>query len=387
MMIKLGARIKELRLRDGRTQETLAGELGVTAQAVSRWEKEICYPDMEVIPSIANYFGVSIDELFGYDNERSKKVDELAEQIKRMNRQNDGRDVNMNECIALARNALIEFPGNEKLTLELASALYNAGYVRHGEHHLVGEDGFSVYDVERHKNYSEWQEAVKLYEKLLLSLTGGEMRERAVVECSQLYKNIGEQDKALRLAESAPSIQATDILLRIKAFDGKDAVAACGEALLESVKNSAELMVRIVLTDGTISPQKAADILQNAAGMFDLIYLDHDYGEYHGLVACIHMLRSYYLWLSDNQDDSFISLDNALDHAQRFDCSGESKNEYFTSPLLQYVKIEPKTEKSNFSQELPDLWPWWDVPEREKVKSEMQADSRWKNWLRKIEQN
>ena len=54
-MIVLGERIKELRQRDGRTQEALAVELGVTAQAVSRWEKGICYPDMELIPSIANF--------------------------------------------------------------------------------------------------------------------------------------------------------------------------------------------------------------------------------------------------------------------------------------------------------------------------------------------
>ena len=72
-MIRLGEKIKEFRLRDQRTQEALASALGVTAQAVSRWEKGICCPDMEMIPSIANYFGVSIDELFGYDNERSKK--------------------------------------------------------------------------------------------------------------------------------------------------------------------------------------------------------------------------------------------------------------------------------------------------------------------------
>ena len=71
-MIVLGERIKELRRRDGRTQEALASELGVTAQAVSRWEKGICCPDMELIPSIANFFCVSIDELFGYDFECKK---------------------------------------------------------------------------------------------------------------------------------------------------------------------------------------------------------------------------------------------------------------------------------------------------------------------------
>ena len=206
-MIKLGERIKELRLRDGRTQESLANELGVTAQAVSRWEKSICYPDMELIPPIANVFGVSIDELFGYDNERAKKVDALTEKINEMNRENNGEDVSMDACIALARESLIEFPGSEKLTLALASALYNAGYVRYGEYHVNDPDGYSCYDTARHRTYAEWQEAVRLYEKLLPTLTDGEMRQRAMVELAQLYANLGEHEKAMRLAESAPTSQ------------------------------------------------------------------------------------------------------------------------------------------------------------------------------------
>ena len=70
MTIKLGEKIKMLRKRDGRRQDDLANALGVTNQAVSRWEANKGYPDMEMIPAIANYFHVSIDELFGYDNER-----------------------------------------------------------------------------------------------------------------------------------------------------------------------------------------------------------------------------------------------------------------------------------------------------------------------------
>ena len=74
MQLDLGQKIRELRRRDGRTQEALAEAIGVTSQAVSRWEANGGYPDMEMIPSIANYFGISIDELFGYNNERSKKL-------------------------------------------------------------------------------------------------------------------------------------------------------------------------------------------------------------------------------------------------------------------------------------------------------------------------
>ena len=59
MKLTLGDKIKELRKRDGRKQEDLANALGVTNQAVSRWEANGGYPDMEMIPAIANYFGVS----------------------------------------------------------------------------------------------------------------------------------------------------------------------------------------------------------------------------------------------------------------------------------------------------------------------------------------
>ena len=70
MKLNIGESIRELRHACGKTQEMLANSLGVTAQAVSRWEAGATYPDMELIPSIANFFGISIDHLFGYSGER-----------------------------------------------------------------------------------------------------------------------------------------------------------------------------------------------------------------------------------------------------------------------------------------------------------------------------
>ena len=110
MQVNIGTKIKELRKRDGRTQEAMANAIGVTAQAISRWEANGGYPDMQIIPSIANYFGITIDELFGYECERQNKIDALVQTITEKNKLNNGEDICIEECISAAREGLIEFP-------------------------------------------------------------------------------------------------------------------------------------------------------------------------------------------------------------------------------------------------------------------------------------
>lgn len=378
-MIRLGEKIRQLRQRDGRTQEALACELGVTAQAVSRWEKGICYPDMELLPSIANYFGVSIDELFGYDNERVKKVDALFDRITQMNKENNGVDLSLDACIRLAREALIEFPGNEKLTYALASALFNAGDIRRGVRHVEGADGFDLYDVERHRSYPEWQEAIKLYEKLLLTVNSGELRHQAVKELSQLYKDFGEHEKAALLADTAPDLSGSKPLLRINAFDGKEAVAASGEALLETLICSLELIAGIVCTDRNLPPKTAAGLLDNALAMCGLVFTEGDFGKLSGMMASIHMLRSYFLWRSGERDAAFAALDAAIPLAKTYDASARA----YISPLLRYAKPIACNFGRPFTPEMPEFWPFWEVQGADQVKSELRADPRWAEWVRK----
>ena len=126
MQLELGQKIRELRHRDGRTQEMLADALGVTSQAISRWEANGGYPDMEMIPSIANYFGVSIDELFGYENDRERKIGTIIEKIDSFGIKSRGDDGWVDECVSILREGLAEFPGNEKLLITLAETLSEA---------------------------------------------------------------------------------------------------------------------------------------------------------------------------------------------------------------------------------------------------------------------
>lgn len=62
----IGKNIKRLRQNKGLTQEQLGEILGITGQAVSKWENGSALPDLPALPTLAEYFGITIDELMGY---------------------------------------------------------------------------------------------------------------------------------------------------------------------------------------------------------------------------------------------------------------------------------------------------------------------------------
>lgn len=68
--MELNNKLRALRTAKGLTQEQLADQIGVSAQAVSKWERGATMPDISLLPDISVFFGVSIDELFGITEEK-----------------------------------------------------------------------------------------------------------------------------------------------------------------------------------------------------------------------------------------------------------------------------------------------------------------------------
>ena len=389
MQLDLGNNIRQLRRQNHKTQEALADALGVTSQAVSRWESGGSYPDMNLSPSIANFFGVSIDELFGYKSDREQRIDALAAEIDRLNEQNNGEDVCITECIALARSALVEFPGNEKLMSSLASALLKAAYVRYGEHHIIDADGYHVYDTKLHQNYAEWNEAVILYEKVLKTLPYGKLRDRAIEELSQLYLNLGEYEKNKMLAETAPSMWNSKEFLHTRIYDGKRGVQATSETLLTLIRACAQLMVSITISEHQhLSAKEKANNIASAIRLFELICPDGNYGCYHAYIVSLELQLSLYLWLDNQQDAAFAALNQAKANGLKFITVCENGIAYYTAPLVRFVEEKTVCDAKMARQDyetMAENWPWWNVPEAEQVKKEMQADSRWASWVASIQ--
>lgn len=76
--MEIGNQIKALRLRRGLSQETVAQHFGLTAQAVSKWERGAAMPDITLLPELAVYFGVTIDALFSLsDDTRMERIQNM----------------------------------------------------------------------------------------------------------------------------------------------------------------------------------------------------------------------------------------------------------------------------------------------------------------------
>ena len=73
MNIQIGENIKRLRKNKNITQEQIAEILGVSITAVSKWERGETYPDITLLFPLAHYFGVSLDELMGYNEEKIRE--------------------------------------------------------------------------------------------------------------------------------------------------------------------------------------------------------------------------------------------------------------------------------------------------------------------------
>ena len=71
--IHLGRILAENRRRKGITQDELAEFVGVSKAAVSKWETESTYPDILLLPRLAAYFDISIDELMGYEPQMDRE--------------------------------------------------------------------------------------------------------------------------------------------------------------------------------------------------------------------------------------------------------------------------------------------------------------------------
>jgi transcriptional regulator with XRE-family HTH domain len=121
MVLNIGKRIAEFRKAKAASQEQLADFVGVSVAAVSKWETGSSYPDITLLPAIAEFFGVSIDALMDY----SVTADEYEEIRRKANAYDEAGDFGAG--IGFIEKALKKYPNDFNMTLSLAGLKYAKG--------------------------------------------------------------------------------------------------------------------------------------------------------------------------------------------------------------------------------------------------------------------
>lgn len=386
MQLDLGNKIRELRYRSGRTQEELADAFGVTSQAVSRWESGGSYPEMGLMPSIANYFGITIDELFGYAGDRDRKINELIKRVESFHIKSRGDDDWVDECLSILREGLAEFPQNEKLLITLADTLSEAGWRRHCEWTYYDDEGYIRHDYDRHRKNKYWMEAVKICENLVNTSNDNAVFCKAISVLVLLYRNFGDTEKAVAYANQMPELKNCREIMLAAATEGKEEAKYTGNLLLKMAsKFSEQLVYGLVNNVHHYESDMPIQKIKGAISLFYLICDDGNLGEYHGNLIQLYLYLSRIQWERGYHDDAFVSLDEALNHAKRLETLVDGEEHFFTASLVSFVKCRSGSPEK-IAKDLPHDWPFWCNPDFSQVEKEIKADPRWAAWVEKTRQ-
>ena len=181
MNLRIGENVKRLRREKDLTQEELAAHLGISFQAISKWERDESYPDITILPALSNYFKISIDELVGMEEIKR------AEEYERINKQwLENRNNNLHkENVKLMKDALKFFPNDALLLVQLSSSLER----------LDGTDSEKMQYL---------RESISVQEQILRG-EDSEVRNATLYNICFAYWKIGEYEKAIKQAKKLPN--------------------------------------------------------------------------------------------------------------------------------------------------------------------------------------
>lgn len=212
-MIKLGEKIKSLRKQKNISQEVLANYLGVSFQAVSKWENDSTMPDVTMIPALASFFGVSTDELFDFNLfEMEKQVEAICKEAYKY------RDTDEAKAEKILREGLQRFPGNDII---LNNLLYTLDYQTRAD------------------------EVINLCKTLIESTKDDSVKYDACRILALCYKENGQFDLVKPALEKIPEIYFTKLELMATLLNDEDRYMAAQKQKNISAESLIDMLIII----------------------------------------------------------------------------------------------------------------------------------------------
>ena len=167
MTIYLSENIKRLRLHKELTQEILADFLGVTSQSVSNWERGESYPDITILPEIAGFFKVSVDELLGVN-----RAEDEAEIIKELEAYDNLTDEKLK--LEIINKLKEKFPNDFRILLRYMTCIVHF----------------------KEKTPENIAKIIAIYENIKQNCSNDKIRISAKRHIAELYKNLSRNESS-----------------------------------------------------------------------------------------------------------------------------------------------------------------------------------------------
>ena len=239
MNIRMGKKIRLLRKAKNISQEILAQYLGVSFQAVSKWENGSAMPDVTMIPAIASFFEVSTDELFDYNTwETERKVQQACWDIAEF------RHTEPERAEKELRILLKQYPGNEIILNNL------------------------IYSLKINRKYSE---LIEICKALIETSKYDDCRYDAARIMAETYKEMGEYALCKNAIDLIPEFYFSHNEEKALLLDGEDMFRPAWEQKVQSVETLIHMNLRIAdYYESTGDPEKARHQLMQTKSIIEL---------------------------------------------------------------------------------------------------------------------
>ena len=338
MNITIGENIKKLRNQKGVTQERLAESIGVTPQAISRWESESGYPAIEYLPDIASFFGISVDELLGIKlSEREARREGIYTTI------NHIEDCGYNPtAIDLLREAHAEFPSDMKISLSLAKALCSERF-------------------EEDPNKAYLREAEKMLRDLIRQSDDYDFRFECVRFLAVLYKEAFKDEQGYEeVVKMLPSINSCREMFITDFYDGahqkEDEIRDCLITLSRCLVSRLRDYVAYILPNEEDKWEAKIHYLER---MIDFCrFITDIIGEeksanLDGNIAMLYRYMATYYVALGNKAETLTSLENMLMYVEKIcktttDESLPHNTAWYYLPYMEQERYDPVREEKRF---------------------------------------